>query len=93
MDIIQQNSGRQLDYDSPNRQRLSHHLAHPVQSIEMRATPVQLGVPATHYESTSSIMASRFTRLSCNSFSLKSPSCTIGNYVEYAVKVTDPAHV
>ncbi|KAI2710302.1 CAZyme family AA7 [Penicillium roqueforti] len=51
------------------------------------------GFPATHYESSSSIMASGFMKLRCNPFSSKSSPCAIGNYVEYAVNVTDPANV
>lgn len=51
------------------------------------------GLPETHYESSSSIMASRFTNLSCNPFSSKTSPCTIGNYVQYAVNATDAAQV
>lgn len=46
MNTIQQNSGQQVNYDSPNRQRLSHRLVHPVQPIAMRSNPVQLGIPS-----------------------------------------------
>lgn len=51
------------------------------------------GFPETHYESSSSIMAAGFTNLSCNPFSSKTSPCTIGNYVQYAVNVTDVAHI
>ncbi|KAJ5969057.1 hypothetical protein N7501_005305 [Penicillium viridicatum] len=51
------------------------------------------GFPETHYESSSSIMAARFTNLSCNPFSSKTSPCTIGNYVQYAVKATDASHI
>ncbi|KAJ5607773.1 hypothetical protein N7537_004392 [Penicillium hordei] len=51
------------------------------------------GFPKTHYESSSSIMATRFTNLSCNPFSSKTSPCTIGNYVQYAVNATDAPHV
>lgn len=47
------------------------------------------GFPATHYESSSSVMAARFTNLSCNPFSSKDTPCTLGNYVQYAVNATD----
>ncbi|OQD97023.1 hypothetical protein PENSOL_c013G11500 [Penicillium solitum] len=51
------------------------------------------GFPETHYESSSSIMAARFTNLSCNPFSSRTSPCTIGNYVQYAVNATDASHV
>ncbi|KAJ5963979.1 uncharacterized protein N7479_003855 [Penicillium vulpinum] len=51
------------------------------------------GFPKTHYENPSSIMAPRFTNLSCNPFSSRRSPCTIGNYVQYAVNATDVAHV
>ncbi|CAI7650954.1 unnamed protein product [Penicillium glandicola] len=51
------------------------------------------GLPVTHYESPSSIMAPGFTNLSCNPFSSKASPCTIGNYVQYAVNATDAADV
>ncbi|KAF7530371.1 hypothetical protein PCG10_003742 [Penicillium crustosum] len=51
------------------------------------------GFPETHYESSSSIMAARFTNLSCNPFASKTSPCTIGNYVQYAVNATDASHV
>lgn len=51
------------------------------------------GFPETHYESSSSVMAAGFTNLSCNPFSSKDASCTLGNYVHYAVNATDVTHV
>ncbi|KAJ5787630.1 hypothetical protein N7457_002620 [Penicillium paradoxum] len=51
------------------------------------------GFPATHYESSSSIMAESFTNLSCNPFSSKDSPCTFGNYVRYTVNATTVEHV
>jgi hypothetical protein len=51
------------------------------------------GFPATHYETSSSIMASTYTNNSCNPFSSKHVPCTIGNYIQYAVNATEARHV
>jgi hypothetical protein len=46
------------------------------------------GFPATHYETSSSIMASIYTNNSCNPFSAIDVPCTMGNYIQYAVNAT-----
>jgi FAD binding domain/Berberine and berberine like len=45
--------------------------------------------PETHLESPSSVMAPFFTNNSCNPFLSASTSCTLGNYISYAVKATN----
>ncbi|KAF2180460.1 FAD-binding domain-containing protein [Zopfia rhizophila CBS 207.26] len=45
--------------------------------------------PETHLASSSSAMAALFTNNSCNPFLPPNVSCTLGNYVTYAVKATD----
>lgn len=51
------------------------------------------GYPATHYSSSSSIMASFFANHSCDPFLPKEARCILGSYVQYAVNVTDASDV
>ncbi|PYH85196.1 FAD-binding domain-containing protein [Aspergillus uvarum CBS 121591] len=49
--------------------------------------------PELHYQSSSSIMAPWFTNGTCDPFHPVSKPCTMGNYVDYAVNVSTPAHI
>ncbi|OTA66087.1 FAD-binding domain-containing protein [Hypoxylon sp. EC38] len=46
-----------------------------------------------HLDSSSSIMAPLFANQSCDPWQPRSKPCTLGNYVSYAVKVSDPDDV
>ncbi|OTB13179.1 hypothetical protein K445DRAFT_76648 [Daldinia sp. EC12] len=48
-------------------------------------------LPETHLKSSSSTMAPFFTNNSCNPFSGPDATCSLGNYVTYAVEATDAA--
>ncbi|KAI0844755.1 FAD-binding domain-containing protein [Daldinia vernicosa] len=48
-------------------------------------------LPETHLQSSSSTMAPFFTNNSCNPFSEPDTTCSLGNYVTYAVEATDAA--
>ncbi|KAL4898678.1 hypothetical protein BDV59DRAFT_167331 [Aspergillus ambiguus] len=50
-------------------------------------------LPQEHYESSSSIMAPFFTNASCDPFHPVSKPCTLGNYIRYAVNVSEPQHI
>lgn len=45
-------------------------------------------VPQTHFETSSSVMAPYFTNDSCNPFLPRSSSCTLGNYISFAVNAS-----
>ena len=47
--------------------------------------------PETHFDTSSSIMAPYFTNDSCNPFLPQDASCTLGNYISYAVNASDAA--
>lgn len=49
--------------------------------------------PEVHYNTSSSVMAPPFTNNSCSPFTSPSEPCTSGNYVSYAVNVSEPKHV
>ncbi|TPR02971.1 FAD dependent oxidoreductase family protein [Aspergillus niger] len=49
--------------------------------------------PEIHYESSSSIMAPWFTNGSCDPFHPIAKPCTLGNYIVYAVNVSQPSHI
>ena len=49
--------------------------------------------PETHYETSSSIMAPYFTNNSCNPFLPRQASCTLGNYISYAVNASSPTDI
>ncbi|TGO61808.1 hypothetical protein BCON_0024g00080 [Botryotinia convoluta] len=49
--------------------------------------------PETHLSSSSSAMAWMFTNNTCNPFLPDTTSCTLGNYVSYAVNATTPNDV
>lgn len=49
--------------------------------------------PEVHYESPSSPMAPYFANHSCNPFSEPDTPCEVGAYVQYSVKVSEPADV
>lgn len=51
------------------------------------------GFPATHIDSSSSIMASFFANQSCDPFLPQDSQCVIGSYVQYAVNATDASDV
>lgn len=44
-------------------------------------------------ESSSSIMANVWANASCDPFTDPSTPCLLGNYVRYAINVTEPAHI
>ena len=46
-------------------------------------------LPETHLDTSSSIMAPRFTNNSCNPFLPRNASCSLGNYISYAVNASD----
>ncbi|KAM0551363.1 hypothetical protein ACHAPJ_008472 [Fusarium lateritium] len=50
-------------------------------------------LPQTHYESSHSVMQAYFANQSCDPFLAESRPCTIGNYVDYAVKVSNAQQV
>ncbi|KAL9074828.1 MAG: hypothetical protein Q9161_001966 [Pseudevernia consocians] len=43
--------------------------------------------------SSSSVMAPFFANQSCDPFTPESQPCTLGNYVDYAINVTEPSHI
>ena len=45
--------------------------------------------PETHFDTSSSIMAPFFTNDSCNPFLPRNASCTLGNFITYAVNASD----
>ena len=45
--------------------------------------------PETHFETSSSVMAPYFTNNSCNPFLPRGASCTMGNYISYAVNASN----
>ncbi|GLB05983.1 hypothetical protein AtubIFM57258_001278 [Aspergillus tubingensis] len=49
--------------------------------------------PEIHYESSSSIMAPWFANGSCDPFHPIAKPCTLGNYIVYAVNVSQPSHI
>ncbi|KAF9773528.1 hypothetical protein IL306_008635 [Fusarium sp. DS 682] len=49
--------------------------------------------PMTHIETSSSVMQNWFANQSCDPFVTKDKPCTLGNYVSYAVKVSDARQV
>ncbi|RGP69685.1 putative isoamyl alcohol oxidase [Fusarium sporotrichioides] len=49
--------------------------------------------PMTHIETSSSVMQNWFANQSCDPFVTKSKPCTLGNYVSYAVKVSNARDV
>ncbi|RAL00768.1 FAD-dependent oxidoreductase [Aspergillus ibericus CBS 121593] len=49
--------------------------------------------PELHYTSSSSIMAPWFANGSCDPFHPVAKPCTMGNYIDYAVNVSTPAHI
>lgn len=49
--------------------------------------------PEVHYNTSSSVMAPPFTNNSCSPFTPPSHPCTLGNYVSYAVNVSEPEHI
>ncbi|KAI5844025.1 FAD binding domain protein [Morchella snyderi] len=49
--------------------------------------------PAAHDESSSSIMAPVWAAQSCDPFTDPSTACELGNYVRYAINVTEPADI
>ena len=49
--------------------------------------------PDQHYESSSSVMAAFFANQSCDPFTPRSTPCTLGNYVDYAINVTQPSDI
>ncbi|KAJ0421421.1 hypothetical protein BJY00DRAFT_282242 [Aspergillus carlsbadensis] len=53
----------------------------------------QWTVPELHYASSSSIMAPFFANASCDPFHAIDKPCTLGNYISYAVNVSQPSHV
>ena len=57
------------------------------------ALQAQWTTPATHYESSSSIMQQFFANQSCDSFQPRSRECVVGTYVAYTVNATDYLHV
>ncbi|KAF5020018.1 hypothetical protein F66182_7954 [Fusarium sp. NRRL 66182] len=50
-------------------------------------------LPETHIDSSSSVMQPYFANQSCDPFLAQSRPCTLGNYVSYAVKVSNSRHV
>ncbi|KAJ5085929.1 hypothetical protein N7532_010700 [Penicillium argentinense] len=50
-------------------------------------------LPEEHYQSSSSFMAPFFTNGTCDPYHPVSKPCTLGNFVRYAVNVSEPAHV
>ncbi|EAW08572.1 putative isoamyl alcohol oxidase [Aspergillus clavatus NRRL 1] len=53
-----------------------------------KALQADWNLPETHLSSSSSIMQTYFANQSCDPFTSKSTPCTMGNYVDYAVKVS-----
>ncbi|RGP66578.1 putative isoamyl alcohol oxidase [Fusarium longipes] len=49
--------------------------------------------PMTHIETSHSVMQNWFANQSCDPFVTKSKACTLGNYVSYAVKVSNAKDV
>ncbi|GFN20584.1 hypothetical protein AtubIFM55763_005690 [Aspergillus tubingensis] len=49
--------------------------------------------PELHYTSSSSVMAPWFANGSCDPFHPIDKPCTMGNYIDYAVNVSTPAHI
>ncbi|PYI10991.1 FAD-binding domain-containing protein [Aspergillus sclerotiicarbonarius CBS 121057] len=49
--------------------------------------------PELHYTSSSSIMAPWFANGTCDPFHPIAKPCTMGNYIDYAVNVSTPAHI
>ena len=47
--------------------------------------------PETHFDTSSSVMAPYFTNNSCNPFLPEGASCTLGNYISYAVNASSVA--
>jgi len=50
-------------------------------------------LPQAHYVSSSSVMAPFYAGNSCIPFTPESMLCTLGNYIEYAINVTEPADI
>jgi FAD/FMN-containing dehydrogenase len=50
------------------------------------------GLPATHYESSSSPMAPFASNMSCDPFTPRGVPCSFGNYVRYAVNASSIEH-
>ncbi|KAL2847776.1 hypothetical protein BJY01DRAFT_234168 [Aspergillus pseudoustus] len=53
----------------------------------------QWTTPEPHYQSSSSIMAPFFANDSCDPFHPVAKPCLLGNYISYAVNVSQPTHV
>ncbi|KAL3455908.1 hypothetical protein BJX64DRAFT_271512 [Aspergillus heterothallicus] len=53
----------------------------------------QWTIPEPHYQSSSSIMAPFFANDSCDPFHPVDKPCLLGNYISYAVNVSQPSHV
>ncbi|KAF5541115.1 isoamyl alcohol oxidase [Fusarium napiforme] len=49
--------------------------------------------PMTHIETSSSVMQNWFANQSCDAFTAEEKPCTLGNYVSYAVKVSNARQV
>ena len=49
--------------------------------------------PTQHYDSSSSVMAPFFANQSCDPFAPESTPCTLGNYVDYAINVTETSDI
>ncbi|GKZ34192.1 hypothetical protein AbraIFM66950_004376 [Aspergillus brasiliensis] len=49
--------------------------------------------PELHYTSSSSVMAPWFANGSCDPFHAIDKPCTMGNYIDYAVNFSTPAHI
>ncbi|KZV95768.1 FAD-binding domain-containing protein [Exidia glandulosa HHB12029] len=50
-------------------------------------------LPPIHFQSSSSVMAPLFANQSCDPFTLRNMTCTLGNYVSYAVDVSGPRDI
>lgn len=49
--------------------------------------------PELHYEDSSSIMAGYFAGNSCTPYTPESTACTLGNLINYAIDVAEPADI